>query len=205
MSQIQPISLADNSLGIQEWVTTKEGETFLRHDDVKLTDVKLYNYAGLENLTLGQLANAICVHVGVALEDQSVNKMNIITMNARRLKAAAKVLETVVSGEANYSTVLNMPGYEGMAYAKFLTDVMKFTISTPEQEGQLPELLDTYEKRMKVYAAMKEKVTADATASQQDMVDLQTYMSRRDVAYSTSSNLIRKTGMTIQQTASACK
>lgn len=202
MSQIQPVSVSVNSIGVQAWETTKEGETYLRREDLKLSDIKLYNYAGLENLTLGQLANALCVHVGVALEDQSVNKMNIITMNARRLKAAAKVLEDIVSGAANYSAVLDMPGYEGMTYEDFLTQVMKLTKS---ENGQIPLELMTYEQRMKVFAAMKEKVTADATASQQDMVDLQTYMSRRDVAYSTSSNLIKKTGMTLQETASACK
>lgn len=193
MALIEAINLAQNTVNIQH------GD---KSESCKLADVKLYSYAGLEGLTLGQLANALCVHIGVSLEDQSVNKMNVITMNARRLKAAAKVLENIVSGEANYSTVLNMPGYEGMTYEDFLKKVMKFTIS---DEGQLPTTLDSYEKRMKVYAAMKEKVTADATASQQDMVDLQTYMSRRDVAYSTSTNLIKKTGMTLQATASACK
>lgn len=169
---------------------------------VGTSGAKLYNYAGLEQLTLGQLANAICVHVGVALEDQSVNKMNIITLNARRLKAAAKVLETLVAGEANYETKLDLPGYEGMTYGDFLRDVMKLSTGL---SGQLPTEVTTYDQRMQVYTALKEKVTADATASQQDMIDLQTYMSRRDVAYSTASNLIRATGATLQATSSACR
>lgn len=197
MSQIEAIALSANSVNIQHLAKdgTVESESF------KLGDVKLYSYAGNEGLTLGQLANALCVRIGVALEDQSVNKMNVITLNARRLKAAAKVLEELVGGTANYSTVLKLEGYEGMTYGDFLTNVMQLTKG---ENCQLPDKLDTYDERMQVFTALKEKVTADATASQQDMVDLQTYVSRRDVAYSTASNIIRKTGMTLQETASAC-
>lgn len=193
MALIEAINLAQNTVNIQH------GD---KSESCKLADVKLYSYAGLEGLTLGQLANALCVHIGVSLEDQSVNKMNIITMNARRLKATAKVLEEIMAGTGDYSSVLQLPGYEGMTYKDFLVKVIKYTIG---DDCQLPKELKTYDDRMKVFAALKEKVTADATQSQQDMVDLQTYMSRRDVAYSTSTNLIKKTGMTIQQTASACK
>lgn len=193
MALIEAINLAQNTVNIQH------GD---RSESFKLGDVKLYSYAGIEGLTLGQLANALCVHIGVALEDQSVNKMNIITMNARRLKATAKVLEEIMAGTGDYSSVLQLPGYEGMTYKDFLVKVIKFSIG---ENCQLPSELKTYDDRMKVFMALKEKVTADATQSQQDMVDLQTYMSRRDVAYSTSTNLIKKTGMTLQETASACK
>jgi len=44
-------------------------------------------------------------------------------------------------------------------------------------------------------------IAAPATAAQQDMIDLQTYESRRDVAYSTATNIVKNTGMTKQMTA----
>ncbi|MCQ2390151.1 MAG: hypothetical protein MJ240_01905 [Kiritimatiellae bacterium] len=193
MAKIEAITAGVNSVNIQHG---PESESF------RLGDVKLYNYAGLENLTLGQLANALCVHIGVALEDQSVNKMNVITLNARRLKATAKVLEDIMAGMGDYATTLAIPGYEGMTYLDFLTKEMGLS-SGPD--GVLPSALNTYDERMKVFSLLKEKMTSDATASQQDMVDLQTYMSRRDVAYATASNVIRATGSTLQSTAAACQ
>ena len=54
---------------------------------------------------------------------------------------------------------------------------------------------------MKAFNALKEKLNADATASQQDMIDLQTYESRRDVVYATATNIVKNTGMTKQMTA----
>ena len=66
--------------------------------------VNLYSYAGMEGLTLGQLVNAVCVHAGVAIEDQTVNKMNIITVNARRLKAETKVVGDLLSGAGSFNS-----------------------------------------------------------------------------------------------------
>ena len=158
----------------------------------------LYSYAGLDGLTLGQLVNAVCVHAGVALEDQTVNKMNIITLNARRLKAESEVVKNIVAGTGTYDSTLTVKGYEGMTYRDFLQNELKLTIGG---EGTLPAALDSYDKRMKAFAALKEKLDADATASQQDMIDLQTYESRRDVVYSTATNIVKNTGMTKQMTA----
>ena len=161
-------------------------------------NANLYNYAGMEGLTLGQLVNAVCVHAGVALEDQTVNKMNIITVNARRLRAESEVVENVVAGTGNYDSKLTAVGYEGMTYRDFLQKELKLVIGG---DGTLPDSLDSYDKRMKAFNALKEKLNADATASQQDMIDLQTYESRRDVVYATATNIVKNTGMTKQMTA----
>ena len=186
MSLIQPVSLRDQS------VPTSEG-------DAKVGDVRLYNFAGNEGLSLGQLVNAVCVHAGVAIEDQTVNKMNIITVNARRLKAETKVVGDLLSGAGSYDSTLDVSGYEGMTYRDFLQNVLKLTIGG---NGTLPATLDSYNNRMKVYTAMKELINADATASQQDMIDLQTYESRRDVAYSTATNIVKNLGMSKQMVSS---
>ena len=56
-----------------------------------------------------------------------------------------------------------------------------------------------------MFTALKEKINADATASQQDMIDLQTYESRRDVAYATATNIVKNIGMSKQMVASNIK
>ncbi len=171
-------------------------------ENVALGGISLYNYGGCENLTLGQLVTAVCVHAGVALEDQTVNKMNIITVNARRLRAEAKVVTDILSGSGDYSSVLHIDGYEGMTYRQFLTGELGLEIG---EYGTLPNTLSSYDDKMRVFLALKEKMNSDATASQQDMIDLQTYESRRDVAYATATNVVKNIGMSKQMIAANIK
>jgi len=186
---IEAVSIGDLS------VPTNDGPALLG-------SVRLYDYGGCEGLTLGQLVNAVCVHTGVAIEDQTVNKMNIITVNARKLRAESQVLATIVDGSCNYDSVLDLPGYEGMTYRDFLQNELKLTIGG---DGTLPDKLKTYNERMKVFTALKEILNSDATASQRDMIDLQTYESRRDVAYSTATNVVKNLGMSKQMVAGNMK
>ena len=138
------------------------------------------------------------VTAGAVYYNRMVNKMNIITANSRRLKAESEIVENIVAGTGNYDSRLTAKGYEGMTYREFLQNELKLTIGG---DGTLPASVSTYDERMKVFGALKEKLTADATAAQQDMIDLQTYESRRDVAYSTATNIVKNTGMTKQMTA----
>ena len=185
MSQITSVSLREMTVSDGAGNATQVGS------------VNLYSYAGMEGLTLGQLVNAVCVHAGVAIEDQTVNKMNIITVNSRRLRAESEVIENIIAQTGNYDSKLTALGYEGITYRDFLQNELKLTIGG---DGTLPASLDSYNDRMKAFAALKEKLNSDATASQQDMIDLQTYESRRDVVYSTATNIVKNTGMTKQMT-----
>lgn len=67
--------------------------------------IQMYNYAGNEKLTLGQLMNAICCRAGMALEDQSVTKSNLLTANTNRLTALSEVVSGV-AGSATYDTLI---------------------------------------------------------------------------------------------------
>ena len=185
MSLIEPVALSEH--------TVQSGD-----EVAELGPISLYNYGGCENLTLGQLVNAVCVHAGVALEDQTVNKMNVITVNSRRLKAESKIVASILDGSANYDSVLDVKDYEGMTYREFLVNVLGMEIGG---DGTLPESVESYSDRMRVFTAMKEKLNSDATSSQQDMIDLQTYEARRDVAYSTATNVIKNIGMSKQKIA----
>jgi hypothetical protein len=42
--------------------------------------INLYSTGTAENLTLGQLVSAVCIRTAGALEEQSVNKMNMIDL-----------------------------------------------------------------------------------------------------------------------------
>ena len=166
----------------------------------------LYNYGGCEGLTLGQLVNAICCHAGDALETQSITKMNLITRRSRHLKGFANTLEGLVDGSLTYDSVFDYEGYGAMRVRDFLVNVCGLVISATtagaEEGGDLPPSTATTNDRLMVYTAMKEKLDSMTTESQQDMIDLQMYMSRRDVCFSTATNVVRTLGQALQMTAS---
>ena len=170
--------------------------------------VNLYNYGEATNLTLGQLVNAICCRAGFALETESVALVNFMTAKTRRLKAAAQVMETLVSGtEKGYDTELTLEGYGKMTAKAFLTDVMGYTFKAKDDDteatsgGSLPYAVDAENDRLAVYTVMKKDLDAMTTESQTRMIDLQSCMSRRDVAFSTATNVVQTLGGVLQAVA----
>ena len=60
----------------------------------------------------------------------------------------------------------------------------------------LPDDLSTYVKRMQAIDAIKEKLEGMTQQAQEDMIDIQTLINRRDMTYNTSSNIIKTMGNT---------
>ena len=142
-------------------------------------DINLYNRGEASGLTIGQLVISVCLHAAAAYEDQSVLKMNAMTAGSAKLAEASSWMERIVD-EAHAS--------EWPAAKAFLTGTMGIP------ESSLPDNLSTYAKRMQAAKALKEKIDILSQTQQQDMIDLQTLVNRRDVAYSTSSNITRTFG-----------
>ena len=128
-------------------------------------------------LTLGQLAIAVSVRAAAAYEAESVIKMNTMTGGSSKLDQAAEWLEKIAGGTAEWPTA-----------KAFATGTLGIDASA------LPNDLDSYDKRMQAASAFKTKMDALAQTQQQEMIDLQTLVNRRDVAYSTSSNIVRALG-----------
>lgn len=172
--------------------------------------IKLYGYGEAQNLTLGQLVNAVCCRAGFALETQSVSLVNVMTVRTRRLSAAAKVMQMLVDGaEKGYDTELELEGYGTMTARKFLTEVMGYKITvlndnaekTVKVQGDLPADVSAENDRLKVYSAMKEKLDTMTTESQRRMIDLQSCMSRRDVVFASATNIVQTLGAVLQTVA----
>lgn len=172
--------------------------------------IKLYGYGEAQNLTLGQLVNAVCCRAGFALETQSVSLVNVMTVRTRRLSAAAKVMQMLVDGaEKGYDTELELEGYGTITARKFLTEVMGYKITvlndnaekTVKVQGDLPADVSAENDRLKVYSAMKEKLDTMTTESQRRMIDLQSCMSRRDVVFASATNIVQTLGAVLQTVA----
>lgn len=147
-------------------------------------EISLYNTETASGLTLPQLIQAICLRTAAAHEAQSVVKMNAMTANSVILTDAAMMLEKIATGEVSWDVAKT-----------FLVGTMGIATS------ELPDSLDSFDKRMQAAAALKAKMEPLAQAQQQDMIDVQTMVNRRDVAYSTSANIVRAFGTSMSTDA----
>ncbi len=139
--------------------------------------ISMYDTGASGALTLGQLVQAVCIRTAAAYEAQSVVKMNRMSEGSVTLDAAAAWLPRIVAGTADW----------GAARA-FLTGTLGI------EGSALPEDLSSYDRRMQAASALKNAMDARVQDQQEQMIDLQTMVNRRDVAYSTSSNVVRALG-----------
>lgn len=139
--------------------------------------ISMYDTGASGALTLGQLVQAVCIRTAAAYEAQSVVKMNRMSEGSANLDAAAAWLPQIVAGTADW----------GAAKA-FLTGTLGI------EESALPADLSSYDRRMQAATALKNAMDARVQDQQEQMIDLQTMVNRRDVAYSTSSNVVRALG-----------
>ena len=141
--------------------------------------VSLYSNGleGGDHLTIGQLVIAVSMRSAAAYEAQSVTKMNTMSGDSDLLEQAADYMDEIVNGTGDWSEIKD-----------FLVN------SLGVDEDDLPEDIDTYTKRMEAIDELKNKVDELTQSQQEDMIDMQTLVNRRDTAYSASSNMIRTLG-----------
>lgn len=146
--------------------------------------INLYSNELAQNLTLGQLIQQICLRAAAADEARSIVKMNSMTSNTLLLEDAASWLVQIATGAANWSRAKT-----------FLVNSLKIAAS------ELPSNIDSYEDRLKVCRLLQDRMTTLAQDQQEDMIDLQSMVSRRDVAYSTASNIVHSLMNSMQNSA----
>ena len=138
--------------------------------------INLYSTGAAEDLTLGQLVAAVCIRTAGALEEQSVNKMNMMSVGTEKLEKASVYMQAIADESmSDWATAKS-----------YLTNTIGVT--------GLPDDLSTYEKRMQAVNAIKEKLEAMTQQAQEDMIDLQTLINRRDMTFNTSSNIVKAMG-----------
>ena len=146
--------------------------------------INLYSTGAADNLTLGQLVSAVCIRTAGALEEQSVNKMNMMSIGTEKLEKASVYMQEIAEETMS----------DWAAAKTYLADTVGVS--------GLPDDLSTYEKRMQAVNAIKEKLEAMTQQAQEDMIDLQTLINRRDMTYNTSSNVIKAMGNSKNNSAS---
>lgn len=143
-------------------------------------EIRLYSNGldGGSGLTIWQLAIAVSMRSAAVCEAQSVIKMNKMSSGSLKLDKASEY----IGHFADDSMV------EWGAARAYLIDELGVDAE------DLPEAVDSYTKRMEAINAIKAKVDELTQVQQTTMIDLQTLVNRRDVAYSMSSNIVRTIG-----------
>ncbi len=149
--------------------------------------VYLYNTDTAQGLTLGQLMSAVCLRAGAIVERQSIAKMNILGEQNAAINRLSEILEDLAQEK------LNSAGWGNIK--------TELTGTYHLEAILLPTNLNSYANRMQAMNAIKQQLETRSQQSQEDMVDLQTLINRRDVAYTASTNLVRALGQSFSNLA----
>ena len=158
----------------------------MRYATEAAAPVNLYSTETASGLTLGQLVIAVCLKAAASYEAQSVNKMNMIAKIADLLEAGSKWIERIVTETASWTRA-----------KAFIME------SLGAAETELPANLKTYANRLQAASVIADKLGTIMQTQQQDMVEMQSYVSRRDTAFSSSSNIVRALGRSLGNVATA--
>lgn len=145
-----------------------------RYAPIGSESITLYSTAGSPEMTIGQLVQAVCLQSAAVYEGQSVVKMNKMTSGSVALQQGAEWLEAIAKGTADWPQAKT-----------FLVETLGI------ESTVLPDDLNSYDRRMQAASALKNKLDTLTKSQQEEMVDLQTLVNRRDVAHSTASNVVR--------------
>lgn len=146
--------------------------------------INLYSTETARDLTLGQLVAAVCIRTAGALEEQSVNKMNMMSIGTEQLEKASDYMQQIA--EETLSDWATAKAY--------LADTVGV--------AGLPDDLSSYERRMQAVSAIKERLETLTQQAQEDMIDMQTLINRRDMTFNTSSNIVKAIGNSKMNAAS---
>ena len=138
--------------------------------------INLYSTETASGLTLAQLVAAVCIRTAGALEEQSVNKMNMMSIGTEMLEKAAACMQQIAE-----ETISDWPSAKA-----YLADTVGVS--------GLPDDLATYEKRMQAANAIKDRLEILTQQAQEDMIDMQTLINQRDMTFNTSSNIVKAIG-----------
>ena len=138
--------------------------------------INLYSTETASGLTIGQLVAAVCIRTAGALEEQSVNKMNMMSVGTEQLEKAASYMQQIAEEAMS----------DWAAAKTYLADTVGVS--------GLPDDLSSYEKRTQAVNAIKERLEVLTQQAQEDMIDMQTLINRRDMTFNTSSNIVKAIG-----------
>ena len=135
----------------------------------------------LRELSIGQLAMAICLQRAATLEDDIVAKMNQMELTSEQLELMTQIENEILAGTVDLNnTYLTYDGRR-MSYKSFLTNVMGMT-DVPDTANASSSAFIT---------SLESKMDEKNSFSQQTMIELQSLTNKRDQSYDMVSNVLK--------------
>ena len=164
-----------------------------RYAPAAAQSVDTYIYNGSADMTLGQLVMAVCIRRAAALETASVEKMNELNATNVKLQAYSKVMEQLATADSLDTAIdIASTGFTPSKVSRTAT-IREFLVTECGiSSTSLPSSLSTSADREKAIDALKALVDPLSQTSQEQTIDLQSLVSRRDVTYNTSSATVKR-------------
>ena len=166
-------------------------------------DVYLYDFGDVTGLTLPQLMMAICIRRAAIIEEQSVLKMNEVNASAAWLQVLAQVGEAILSRSSLTARLdLSKTDYVPTNVPTQTTyrDFLIYEVGL--EEKAVPSRLTTSDQRTDLYRQLTDKMSAASTTNQEQVIDLQSLVSRRDSTFNASAATVKRFGTTMSSVAS---
>ena len=156
-----------------------------------------------ETLTFGQLLVAVNLQAAAICEARAVTYMNRTSANSASLQLMQYVANRLTNEDTiTWGTLLDKSQFpsnytcQSQTFANNPTVWNYFVEELKIDSKILPNKLadgddEGFNRRLQAFSALKDKMDEGSRVNQKLQIGLQTQVSRRDVAYSTSSNLLK--------------
>lgn len=164
--------------------------------------VNLYSFGGCSGLTVAQLMMAVCIRQASVVEEQSVLKMNEINASAGYLQALAACGEHIMEKSSLDATFdLTKVGYSPRVVDNKTTywEFMVEECGIPETS--VPHTVSKMNDKTKTFDLLKNEMEAASSDNEDQTIDLQSYLSRRDSTYNASASTVKRLGDTMNSVA----
>ena len=166
-----------------------------------------------EQFTLGQLIAAVSIRTAASLEARAVidlNRLSVSTEYATALSNAVQMLTNDSDDEnaVTWTMAVTLPeGYQTKSAQFAAENTLKnfFVYECGIDAAKLPADLKTLKNRLDAYAQVKDVMENVTRTSQMQQIEVQTSISRRDVALASSANVIKALGQSAMFTAQSLK
>ena len=182
-------------------------------DAVNMYDVT-FDGADPQRLTFGQTLLAINIQAAAIAEQRSVLYMNRISENNLRLNLMSQAGKLINDNDKvtwddkltipdNY-TFLSSQFESTHSLWDFFVSELKIdqnVLSKPLSDGDDPG----FNRRLQAFSALKDQMDGASRTNQKLQISMRSQVSRRDVAYTTSSNLLKNLIQSMQNEAATLK
>lgn len=166
-----------------------------------------------EQFTLGQLIAAVSIRTAASLEARAVIDLNRLSVNTEYATALSNAVQMLTNDSDDENAVtwtmaVTLPeGYRTKSAQFAAENTLKnfFVYECGIDAAKLPADLKTLKNRLDAYAQVKDVMENVTRTSQMQQIEVQTSISRRDVALASSANVIKALGQSAMFTAQSLK